>query len=131
MLDDKDFARSEKGIGGQCFTYRVHPTDEALETYLEPLTRDARRCALSDAYALALENNPLAGVEAQLKQLNVPARLVWGTADDIFPLRDGEYLASALAGSRGIRRVEGAKLFFPEEFPDLIAEEARRLWGVG
>jgi hypothetical protein len=26
--------------------------------------------------------------------------------------------------------VEGAKLFFPEEFPDLIAEEARRLWGV-
>jgi haloalkane dehalogenase len=27
-----------------------------------------------------------------------------------------------------VRRIEGAKLFFPEEFPDVIAEEARRLW---
>jgi len=24
--------------------------------------------------------------------------------------------------------VQAAKLFFPEEFPDLIAEEARKLW---
>jgi hypothetical protein len=26
--------------------------------------------------------------------------------------------------------VAGAKLFFPEEFPDLIAEEAIRLWNM-
>ena len=36
-----------------------------------------------------------------------------------------------LPGSRGVRRVEGANLFFPEEMPDLIAEEARQLWGIG
>jgi hypothetical protein len=29
-----------------------------------------------------------------------------------------------------VRRIEGARLFWPEEFPDIIAEEARRLWGV-
>jgi haloalkane dehalogenase len=29
-----------------------------------------------------------------------------------------------------VRRVEGAKLFWPEEYPDLIAQEARSLWGV-
>jgi haloalkane dehalogenase len=33
-----------------------------------------------------------------------------------------------MPGSRGVRLVEGAKLFFPEEMPDLIAEEARALW---
>jgi hypothetical protein len=27
-----------------------------------------------------------------------------------------------------VRRVEGAKLFFPEEMPDVIAEEALALW---
>jgi hypothetical protein len=27
--------------------------------------------------------------------------------------------------------VEGASLFFQEEMPDLIAEEARRLWTAG
>jgi hypothetical protein len=30
-----------------------------------------------------------------------------------------------------VRRIPDAKLFFPEELPDTIAEEARRLWGVG
>jgi hypothetical protein len=29
-----------------------------------------------------------------------------------------------------IRRLAGKKLFFPEEVPGIIAEEARRLWGV-
>jgi haloalkane dehalogenase len=33
-----------------------------------------------------------------------------------------------LPGSQGIRKVEDAKLFFPEEMPDLIAEEAVKLW---
>jgi len=28
---------------------------------------------------------------------------------------------------QGIRRVPGAKRFFPEEFPEIIAEEAQRL----
>jgi hypothetical protein len=29
-----------------------------------------------------------------------------------------------------VRAVDDVKLFFPEELPDLIAEEARELWGV-
>jgi hypothetical protein len=29
-----------------------------------------------------------------------------------------------------VRRIEGAKLFFPEEMPDVIAEEALKLWGI-
>jgi hypothetical protein len=33
-----------------------------------------------------------------------------------------------LPGSTGVRRVEGANLFFPEEMPELFAEEATRLW---
>jgi hypothetical protein len=39
-----------------------------------------------------------------------------------------EWLDRTLPGSRGIRRVESANLFFPEEMPDLIAEEAATLW---
>ena len=36
----------------------------------------------------------------------------------------------ALPGSRGVRRVQGAELFFPEEMSELIAEEASALWEV-
>ena len=43
-------------------------------------------------------------------------------------LRDADYLDRTLPNSRGVRRIPGAKLFFPEEFPDVIAEEARKLW---
>ena len=34
----------------------------------------------------------------------------------------------SLAKFKGVRRVPGAKLFFPEEYPEVIAEEAKRLW---
>jgi pimeloyl-ACP methyl ester carboxylesterase len=56
--------------------------------------------------------------------------MVWGTGDHLFPVSSAEWLDRTLPGSRGVRLVEGAKLFFPEEMPDLIAEEARTLWQV-
>jgi haloalkane dehalogenase len=89
------------------------------------------RKAQVHAYTLALEPNPLAGIEPALKRCSVPTRIVWGTGDTIFSPASPDYLDRTLPRSRGVRRVEGAKLFFPEEFPDLVAEEARNLWRVG
>ena len=43
----------------------------------------------------------------------------------------GDFLRELLfLGSRGVRRLEDANLFFPEEMPDLIAEEAEMLWNL-
>lgn len=126
-LADKKLARSEQGLGGQCYTYPQKLSDEAIECYLAPLVRSPQ---LAHAYALGLEPNPLAGIEAALKECMVPTRIIWGTGDTIFSPASPDYLHRILPGSRGVRRVAGAKLFFPEEFPDLIAEEARRLWGA-
>jgi haloalkane dehalogenase len=89
------------------------------------------RCSrIREAYAVGLDPNPLAGIESALKRSRVPARIVWGTGDDIFSPKSPDYLDRTFGNSRGIRRVAGAKLFFPEEFPDLIAEEAIRLWNM-
>jgi pimeloyl-ACP methyl ester carboxylesterase len=103
-----------------------HPTDEAIEMYLAPLVRAK---AQTHAYALALEGNSLAGIESVLKRCKVPTRVLWGTGDTIFSQARPDYLDRTLGRSRGVRRVPGAKLFFPEEFPDLIAEEALASWG--
>ena len=127
---DKTLARSAEGLGGQTYTFRVNPTDEALDCYLAPLVSSPQRKAQVHAYAIALEPNPLAGVEKELKRCAAPARIVWGTGDDIFSQKSPDYLDQILPNSRGVRRVEGARLFFPEEFPDIIADEARRLWGI-
>ena len=35
-LADKALARSEKGLGGQCYANPAHPTDQAIEIYLAP-----------------------------------------------------------------------------------------------
>ncbi|HEX6536078.1 MAG TPA: alpha/beta hydrolase [Gemmatimonadaceae bacterium] len=127
---DKTLARSAQGLGGLTYTHPADLADETIDYYLAPLVSSPRRKALVNAYAIALEHNPLAGIEATLKRCTVPVRIVWGTGDDIFSPESPGYLDRTFGNSRGVRRVPGAKLFFPEEYPDLIAEEARRLWGV-
>jgi pimeloyl-ACP methyl ester carboxylesterase len=128
-LADKDLARSPKGLGGLCYSDSSHPTDEALEYYLGPLVSSSVRKQQTNAYAVALEPNPLAGIEPALKSCKIPTRIVWATADNIFSQDSPDYLNLTLGNSLGVRRVEGAKLFFPEEMPELIAEEAKKLWG--
>jgi haloalkane dehalogenase len=127
---DKALARSSTGLGGMTYTYPDRLADETIECYLAPLVASPRRKALVNAYAIALERNPLADIAPALRRSTVPTRIVWGTGDDIFSAASPDYLARTFGNARGVRRVPGAKLFFPEEYPDLIAEEARRLWGL-
>ena len=127
---DKVRARSKDGIGGMCYSNPGHPTDEAIETYFAPLVSSPQRKRLVHAYAIGLEHNPLAGIEQALKVCPVPARIVWGTDDAIFSCASPDYLDRTFGKSRGVRRLQGAKLFWPEERPEVIAEEARKLWST-
>lgn len=128
---NKTLARSAQGLGGLTYTYPDRLSDEAIDYYLGPLVSSARSKAQLHAYALGLDPNPLAGIEVELKKTKIPARIVWGTGDNIFSQDSAEYLHRVLPGSQGVRRIPGAKLFFPEEFPEVMAEEAMRLWAVG
>jgi haloalkane dehalogenase len=130
-LADKSLARSAHGIGGMCYADPAHPTDEAIDCYFSPLVSSPARKAQVHAYAVALERNPLSGVEKVLADSRVPARIVWGTGDAIFSPASPTYLDRTFGNSKGVRRLEGRKLFWPEELPEVIAEEARRLWRVG
>jgi pimeloyl-ACP methyl ester carboxylesterase len=127
----KDVARSSTGLGGLCYSEATHPTDAALDQYLRPLLASAQRKILVNRYALGLTPNPLRGIEALLRQCTAPTRIVWGMGDTIFPSRNPDYLAGILPQVTGIRRIEKAKLFFPEEYPEILAEEARLLWEQG
>lgn len=127
---DKALARSAQGIGAMCYANPQHPTDEAIDQYFGPMLSSARNTALANAYAVALEHNALAGTEAALQASRTPVRVVWGRADTIFATKNADYLDYACGGSRGIRWLDESKLFWPEERPDVIAEEALRLWGL-
>jgi pimeloyl-ACP methyl ester carboxylesterase len=129
-LADKKLARSPQGIGGMCFANPADPTDEAIDCYFRPLLSSPRRKALVHAYAIALEHNPLQDIGPALRRCRVPARIVWGVDDTIFSLAGADYLDKTLGHSLGVRRLANAKLFYPEERPEVIAEEARKLWGI-
>jgi haloalkane dehalogenase len=129
-VTDKALTRSAQGLGGLTYTHPQLLADETIEYYLRPLVSSPERKAQAHAYARGLDPNPLAGIEPALKRSEVRTRIVWGTGDDIFSQASPDYLHRILPNSAGVRQVPGAKLFFPEEFPDLIAEELRELWQV-
>lgn len=129
QINDKHYARTDaNGIGPFCYTFPDKLADETIDYYFKPLVATPESIKLTNAYAIGLDPNPLAGIEAKLKKCTMPVRIVWGTGDPIFKQESADYLANTFPNSRGVRRVEGAKLFFPEEFPDVIAEELRALW---
>jgi pimeloyl-ACP methyl ester carboxylesterase len=129
-LADRVYARSPQGIGGGAYTDPAHFTDEAIEYYFRPLIASPLRRTQLNRYLVALEPNPLLAIEPALRRCTAPTRMVWGTADKLFPVTWAEWLDRTLPGTRGVRVVDGGKLFWPEEMPDLVAEEARALWGV-
>jgi haloalkane dehalogenase len=122
-LADKDLCR--KQLGAACFTFPDRFADATIDMYLTPLAANPAR---TNAYGRAAEGNPLAGISRKLGRSPVPVRIVWGTGDTVFKQDGSAYLDALFPRSRGVRLVPGAKLFFPEEFPDLIAAEARALW---
>ena len=129
QLADKNFARTDKGLG-VAYTHPANLTDEAIDCYFGPLVSSPARKEQFSRFLLALEPNLLVPRRSQLKEFRKPVRIVWATDDIFFGAKWADWLDHTLPGSRGVRRIEGAKLFFPEEMPDVIAEEAMVLWGV-
>lgn len=127
-LADKAAARSSEGMG-RFYADPAHPTDEAIEYYFAPPVRSPRRKARLHAYAIALEANPLVGIGPELRRCRVPTRIVWGMADTIFSAESPGYLDRTFGNSRGVRRLPGRKLFWPEELPEVIAKEVNALTG--
>lgn len=129
-LDDPEHARSSSGIGGSAYTDPANFTDEAIEYYFRPLVANPLRQSQLNRYLAAFDPNPLLAIEPELRRSTVPTRMVWGDADPLFPVAWTDWLDRVLPESRGVRIVAGANLFWPEEQPDVIAEEARKLWGI-
>jgi len=129
LLANKDAARSQRGLGA-FYTHPENLTDDAIEYYLSPLVSTPLRKKQLNSFAASFANNPLVAIEPALRQCPSPARIVWATADTTFDVKWADWLDKTLPHSQGVRRVDGAKLFFPEEMPEVIAEEATKLWRV-
>ena len=127
QADDKARARSAAGVGA-FYTHPERLSDETIETYFRPFATSKLKRTQLNQFSVAMATNPLVAIREDLRHWKGAARMVWGLNDPLFGVKWAEWLDRTLPGSCGIRRVEAANLFFPEEMPDLIAEEATKLW---
>jgi haloalkane dehalogenase len=128
QLEDKRLSRSANGMGGLAFKHPESLSDQTIETYFRPLVETALKKSQVNEYAVSIGTNSLVAIGENLHRSKGPARMVWGLKDALFGAQWAEWLERTLPGSHGVRRVESANLFFPEEMPEMIAEEAARLW---
>ena len=73
----------------------------------------------------ALDVRDTLAVQDRIATLTMPARIVWGVADQFQKIEYGERFARDLGTT--VRRIEGGKHFTPEDHPDVLAEEIRSL----
>jgi pimeloyl-ACP methyl ester carboxylesterase len=67
-------------------------------------------------------------IEGLLKELHVPTLILWGTGDNIFPLKWAYWLKATIPGALDIIELPGAKLWFPEEYPEFVSGKLRAHW---
>ncbi len=127
MLADKNAYRSPQALG-PAYEYPERVSDATIETYLRPFVRSEQRTRDLQRFLAAFDNKHTLVIEAQLKTLEAPTLIVWGTDDVYFDVKWSHWLAENIHGAQ--RRVEfkGARIFFPEERWEEFNKELRAHW---
>jgi pimeloyl-ACP methyl ester carboxylesterase len=102
---------------------------EVWGAYLTGIGGTAERARESERLVAALDAADIEAVGGQLRALQVPTQLVWGTGDTGFGIKWAYYLRDLIPGAQEVVEVDGAKLFFPEERPADLVPHLRRFWG--
>ena len=104
-------------------------SDETLRVYLGPLLATPEATRALERWLVCFEDaSQTREIEPLLRQLTAPTLIVWGTGDHFFPVKWAYWLKGAIPGARQVVELEGAKLFFPEERPDELADAIRAHW---
>jgi pimeloyl-ACP methyl ester carboxylesterase len=108
--------------------YRSHDNraraHEALEVHWRPYAQHGGAESLIRQVKLLNVRDTLAVADA-LPNLRVPARLVWGAADQFLKIKYGKRFAHDL--SAPLHPIERGRHFTPEDHPEMVAQEINRL----
>ena len=126
LLDNPEAARQAFAVGYE------HPetlAPDTLATYLEPLLATPQAIRnLERWFGTAHDCSQTVEIEPQLRKLEAPTLVVWGTADPFFDVKWAYWLRDTIPGCSKVIELAGAKLFFPEERPDELAAALREHW---
>jgi pimeloyl-ACP methyl ester carboxylesterase len=129
MVSDKNIYRSQQALG-PAYEHPEKVTDETIDLYLKPHLRTAQRTRDLERFLAAFDSSHTLAIEVQLKKLQAPTLIAWGTDDIYFDVKWADWLAATIPGTRRNVRFEGARIFFPEERWQEFNRELRRHWSV-
>jgi pimeloyl-ACP methyl ester carboxylesterase len=127
MLSDKSIYRSPSVLG-PAYEHPETATDESIEIYLRPHVRNEQRTRDLERFVLAFDHKHTLAIEPQLRKLQAPTLIVWGTDDVYFPVVWARWLAEAILGAKPPVELAGARIFFPEERAEAFNQLLRAHW---
>jgi pimeloyl-ACP methyl ester carboxylesterase len=128
MLGDIEVARSRFT---KAYEFPERLTMETVRTYLAPLFASPEAIRkLENWFGTSHDNRQTVEIEPLLRRLEAPTLVVWGADDTFFPLKWAYWLRDTIPGCQKVVELEGARLFFPEERPDELADALREHWQV-
>jgi pimeloyl-ACP methyl ester carboxylesterase len=110
------------------YQYPGRVATDAWRDYLTGIGGTIERARESERLLASLDAADIEAVGGQLRTLEAPALLVWGTADTNFDVKWAYHLRDMIPGAREVVEIDGAKIFFPEERPEDLVPHLRRLW---
>lgn len=123
-----DLFRAPGGIAEMVYENPNTATDEVVRINLSPLVSSPERKAAFNRFAGLQDHSQLVVIEDDLRKLQTPCLIVWGTDDVFFPTKWAYWLKDTLPNSRDVIELPGAKLFFPEERPEELNKHIQDFW---
>lgn len=104
-------------------------TSEAVEANVAPIISSPERKAAFNRYVGMQDHSQLIEIEDKVRQLQIPACIIWGNADPFFPIEWAHWLKDALPLAEDIIELEGFMLFHPEEHPGIFNDHLASFLG--
>ncbi len=101
-------------------------SDETVSDFFAPFADPAGAQAVQ-AYVASMDSAVTVAIRDDLARFEGRTLIVWGTADEFFDVRWAHWLADTIPGTVRCVELDGAKLFFPLERPELT-EVLREFW---
>jgi len=120
LLGLRAFRRSPMGFRG-CFHDLDHLDGEFHRKFVEPLLASSDRIAGAMTFLRSMDFRRIDEFRALHRELAMPVLFVWGRDDPFFPEARGRQMAEQFPNVAGFHSVPQAKLFFYEEYPQLLA----------
>ncbi len=116
MLADKNLYRSSQALG-PAYEHPERVEDLTIETYLRPLVRTEQRTLDLQRFLAAFDSAHTVAIETELRALQAPTLIMWGTNDIYFGIEWSHWLANNIPGTRQRIRARGGLSVLPGGAP--------------